>query len=186
MFVALMTVPSPGSRIGLSSSMMMRPVGWSITDHSDGNATMWLPGKLPIVRPIHSRTIVTRKVARAHEILDRVGLRHKADDYVTAISFGQQKLLSVARVLATEADLLLLDEPTAGLSAAALDNMVAVIRQLYDAGKTLLVVEHNTKVVKAIADHVVFLHQGRVLASGDPTAVLDRRDLAGIYFGGAL
>src|SRR6202008_3458473 len=55
MFVALMTVPSPGSRIGLSNSQMIRPVGSSMTDHNDGNATMWLPGNVVIVRLIHSR-----------------------------------------------------------------------------------------------------------------------------------
>ena len=56
MFVALMTLPSPGSLIGLSSSQMIRPVGSSMTDHNDGNATMWLPGKVVIVCLIHSRT----------------------------------------------------------------------------------------------------------------------------------
>ena len=56
MFVALMMVPSPGSRIGLSSSQMIRPVGSSITDHSDGNAVIWLPGKVDIVSRIQVRT----------------------------------------------------------------------------------------------------------------------------------
>ena len=56
MLVALMIVPSPGSRIGLSSSQMIRPVGSSITDHSDGNDVMWLPGKVSIVFQIQART----------------------------------------------------------------------------------------------------------------------------------
>ena len=56
MLVALMIVPSPGSRIGLSSSQMTRPVSSSITDHSDGNSVMWLPGKVLMVRVIQSRT----------------------------------------------------------------------------------------------------------------------------------
>ena len=79
---------------------------------------------------------------------------------------------------------MLLDEPTSGLSATALKNMVDVIRQLSAAGMTLLVVEHNTKIVRDIADKIVFMHQGRVLASGVPGDVLERRDLADIYFGG--
>jgi ABC-type branched-subunit amino acid transport system ATPase component len=87
-------------------------------------------------------------------------------------------------VLATNADFLLLDEPTSGLSATALEEMVAVIRKLSASGKTLLVVEHNTKIVRDIADKIVFMHQGQVLASDVPNAVLERRDLIDIYFGG--
>ena len=139
----------------------------------------------PIFRPFLSARILKRKTERALEILERVGLAHKADHKVTAISFGQQKLLCIARVLATEADLLLLDEPTSGLSATALEAMVNVIRGLSASGKTLLVVEHNTKIVRDIATSIVFMHQGRVLASDKPEAVLERRDLIEIYFGGA-
>jgi ABC-type branched-subunit amino acid transport system ATPase component len=137
-----------------------------------------------ILRPFHSRAVLKRKTEQARAILDTVGLLAKADHAVTAISFGQQKLLCIARVLATDARLLLLDEPTSGLGATALDTMVALIRQLSGLGKTLLVVEHNTRIVRDIADEVVFMHQGRVLAAGDPTDVLERRDLAQIYFGG--
>ena len=134
--------------------------------------------------PFHSQKILDRKRGEALKILERVGLEHKADHFVTQISFGQQKLLCIARVLATQAKVMLLDEPTSGLSATALKNMVDVIRQLSAAGMTLLVVEHNTKIVRDIADKIVFMHQGRVLASGVPGDVLERRDLADIYFGG--
>jgi len=137
-----------------------------------------------ILRPFHSQKILDRKRGEALKILERVGLEHKADHFVTQISFGQQKLLCIARVLATQAKVMLLDEPTSGLSATALKNMVDVIRQLSAAGMTLLVVEHNTKIVRDIADRIVFMHQGRVLASGVPGDVLERRDLADIYFGG--
>jgi branched-chain amino acid transport system ATP-binding protein len=116
--------------------------------------------------------------------LEQVGLAHKADQRVKQTSYGQQKLLCIARVLATDARLLLLDEPTSGLSATALDSMVAVIRRFSASGKTMLVVEHNTKIVREIADRIVFMHQGRVLAEGLPQEVLERRDLAEIYFGG--
>ena len=138
-----------------------------------------------LLRPWHSQAVLKRKQQRALEVLSAVGLSEKAEHYATEISFGQQKLLCIARVLATDADLLLLDEPTSGLGAAALDNMVSVIRKLRESGKTLLVVEHNTRIVKEIADSVIFMHQGRVLATGEPKSVLERRDLAEIYFGGA-
>ncbi len=137
-----------------------------------------------IFRPFHSAAVLRRKRAQASAILEQVGLAHKAEDLVTQISYGQQKLLCIARVLATDAELLLLDEPTSGLSATALDNMVKVIAKLSESGKTLLVVEHNTRIVRDIADRIVFMHQGRVLAEGAPQEVLDRADLIEIYFGG--
>jgi branched-chain amino acid transport system ATP-binding protein len=137
-----------------------------------------------IFRPFHSAALLRRKRAHALAILEQVGLEHKAEDHVTQISFGQQKLLCIARVLATDAELLLLDEPTSGLSATALDNMVKVIAKLSSSGKTLLVVEHNTRIVRDIADRIVFMHQGRVMAEGPPLEILDRPDLIDIYFGG--
>lgn len=137
-----------------------------------------------VFRPFHSAAVLRRKRAHALAILEQVGLAHKAEDLVTQISYGQQKLLCIARVLATDAELLLLDEPTSGLSATALDNMVKVIAKLSESGKTLLVVEHNTRIVRDIADRIVFMHQGRVLAEGAPQEVLDRSDLIEIYFGG--
>lgn len=137
-----------------------------------------------IFRPFHSAAILRRKRDLAFAILEEVGLAHKAEDFPPHISYGQQKLLCIARVVATDASVLLLDEPTSGLSAMALENMVAVIRKLSASGKTMLVVEHNTKIVRDIADRIVFMHQGRVLAEGLPNDVLERRDLADIYFGG--
>lgn len=137
-----------------------------------------------VFRPFYSAKLLRRKREMALEILEQVGLAQKAEHHVTEISFGQQKLLCIARVLATDASVLLLDEPTSGLSATALENMVSVIRKLSASGKTMLVVEHNTKIVRDIADRIVFMHQGRVLAEGLPQDVLDRKDLAEIYFGG--
>ncbi|MEJ8570084.1 ABC transporter ATP-binding protein [Microbaculum marinum] len=139
-----------------------------------------------ILRPYFSNAVVRRKTEQAMDLLKIVGLDHKAGDLASQISFGQQKLLCVARVLATDSELLLLDEPTSGLSAKALDTMVEMIDRLRSLGKTLLVVEHNTQIVRRISDDVVFMHQGRVLACGDPDTVLADRKLIEIYFGGAL
>lgn len=139
-----------------------------------------------ILRPFLSQAISRRKSDEATVLLETVGLAHKADDYASNISFGQQKLLCVARILATNADLLLLDEPTSGLAARALDSMVELIDRLRKLGKTLLVVEHNTRIVRQISDAVVFMHQGTVLKAGAPDEVLNDRALAEVYFGGAI
>ena len=102
------------------------------------------------------------------------------------ISAASYPTLDIARLLATGAELLLLDEPASGLAAGALDQVMALLRRLQDEGKTLLVVEHNTRVVQQIADHVLFLHQGHLMAEGTPAAIIADPALAEIYFGGAL
>jgi len=104
---------------------------------------------------------------------------------VRNLSYGQQKLLCIARVLATGAELLLLDEPTSGLSQSALTAMVDMVERLRATGRTLLVVEHNTRVVQRIADEILFLHQGRLVSRGTPAEILADPSLAAIYFGGA-
>jgi branched-chain amino acid transport system ATP-binding protein len=139
-----------------------------------------------IFRPFHVAAAQRRRHTEAVSILDRVGLSARAGDFVRNLSYGEQKLLIIARVLATGAELLLLDEPASGLSAAALDGVMALLRRLQDDGKTLLVVEHNTRVVQKIADDVLFLHQGHLMAQGSPETIVNDPALAEIYFGGAL
>jgi ABC-type branched-subunit amino acid transport system ATPase component len=114
------------------------------------------------------------------------GLADRAREFVRNLLYGERKLLSIARVLATGAELLLLDEPASGLSAGALDAVMALLRRLQDEGKSLLVVEHNTRVVQRIADEVLFLHQGHLLAQGPPAAITGDPRLAEIYFGGVI
>ncbi len=139
-----------------------------------------------IFRPFHVASAQRRRRNEARAILDRVGLSNREKDFVRNLSYGEQKLLIIARVLATGAELLLLDEPASGLSAGALDGVMTLLRRLRDDGKTLLVVEHNTRVVQKIADDVLFLHQGHLMAQGSPEAIVNDPALAEIYFGGAL
>jgi branched-chain amino acid transport system ATP-binding protein len=139
-----------------------------------------------IFRPLHTARAQSRRMADALETLDHVGLAGRARDLVRNLSYGEQKLLTIARVLATGAELLLLDEPASGLSASALDAVMALLRRLQADGKTLLVVEHNTRVVQQIADEVLFLHQGQLIAQGTPASIIGDPALAEIYFGGAI
>jgi branched-chain amino acid transport system ATP-binding protein len=139
-----------------------------------------------IFRPFHVARAQRKRRQEALAILDHVGLSARAGEYVRNLSYGEQKLLIIARVLATGAELLLLDEPASGLSAGALDSVMALLRRLQDEGKTLLVVEHNTRVVQQIADDVLFLHQGHLMAQGSPQQITSDPALAEIYFGGAL
>ena len=139
-----------------------------------------------IFRPLHTARALSRRRDEGRQTLAHVGLADKAGEFVRNLSYGEQKLLTIARVLATGADLLLLDEPASGLSAGALDAVMALLRRLQSEGKTLLVVEHNTRVVQKIADDVLFLHQGHLMAQGTPERIIADPELAKIYFGGAI
>ena len=156
------------------------------------NVMVALPGAFgedplgALFRPLHTARVEKRRRAEAMERLAHVGLAGRAGDRVRNLSYGEQKLLTVARLLATGAELLLLDEPASGLAAGALDQVMALLRRLQSEGKTLLVVEHNTRVVQQIADQVLFLHQGHLMAEGSPQQIIADPALAEIYFGGAL
>ena len=157
------------------------------------NVLVAMPGQFgeeplgAIFRPLHTARVLRARREQAEAALAHVGLGARARDLVRNLSYGEQKLLSIARLLATGAELLLLDEPTSGLSGAALDAVMALLRRLQqDDGKTLLVVEHNTRVVQQIADEVLFLHQGQLIAQGTPASVIGDPALAQIYFGGAI
>jgi branched-chain amino acid transport system permease protein len=108
--------------------------------------------------------------AEAEQILARFGL--PPDRPAAALATGERRLLMLAAAYATGRPVLLVDEPTAGASAAEAARIVALLQSLRDEGLTLVVVEHNLGVVRAIADHVVALDAGRVVAAGPPEAVL--------------
>jgi branched-chain amino acid transport system permease protein len=120
---------------------------------------------------------------KALDILRQVGLHGKALQLAENLSYAEEKLLALARMLAMEADLLLLDEPGSGLDPASLDTMFGMVRRLARAGKTVCIIEHNLDVIKELSDKVVFLDEGRSLAEGPPAAILRNRELAERYFG---
>lgn len=139
-----------------------------------------------IFRPLFVEKELRRRREAAMAILREVGLADRARDVVKNLSYGEQKLLCVARVLATGADVILLDEPSSGLSHDALAGIVELILNLKRRGKTLLVVEHNTRVVQQLADEILFLHQGHLMAQGTPQQIINDPKLGEIYFGGAI
>jgi len=132
------------------------------------------------------RTRAREREARAiaRHWLEFVGLEDFADVRVEALGYGQQKLVSLARILATDARVLLLDEPASGIDYQFLDEMLDVISQLRDEGRTVCIVEHNLDVVGRLADHVYFMEVGKVTAEGNITDLTSDERLAEVYFGG--
>jgi len=121
---------------------------------------------------------------RAREYLEFVGLVGKDDELAGNLSFAEQKLLALARLLATEADLLLLDEPTSGLDPSSIERILDLIRSIARQGRTVCIVEHNLDVIRGTADWAFFLATGRVIAAGTPEQLFADPRLAEVYFGG--
>jgi branched-chain amino acid transport system ATP-binding protein len=122
----------------------------------------------------------------AMETLALVGLDGKAQTAARDLSYAEQKFLSLARVLGSDAELLLLDEPTSGLDGRSLDLVTGLIPRLKEMNRTVLIIEHNLDVVRSIAERIVFLESGRVIATGTGDELFARQDLADIYFGGGV
>jgi branched-chain amino acid transport system permease protein len=120
---------------------------------------------------------------RALEVLRFFGLTDRANALAEDLAYPEQKLLSMARIFATDAPVMLLDEPTSGLDSESLARIVPMVRRLVEHGKTVLLIEHNMELISELADQVVFLHQGRVLASGAPAEITRDPALTEIYFG---
>ena len=134
--------------------------------------------RLPRVRRFEAAA-----VARAHHLLDTVGLGARAGSPAGSLSYGQRKLLAFAAALMPDPDLILLDEPAAAVNPTMINQMKDQIRALHAAGKAVLLVEHNMDVVMDISERVIVLDHGQKIAEGSPEAI--RRDprVVEAYFG---
>ncbi len=123
--------------------------------------------------------------AEALAALKQVGLTEKAAAHARTLSTGQRKRLELARALATRPRLLLLDEVTGGVDQGSIPGLIRLIQELHRAGIALVVIEHNVRVLMAIAQRIVALHLGEVIADGPPEAVTRDRQVVEAYLGQA-
>jgi branched-chain amino acid transport system ATP-binding protein len=121
-------------------------------------------------------------VDRARHVLDAVHLTPKAHELAANLGHGLQRQLEMGIALACEPELLLLDEPTAGMSPEETERMMALIRQV-SRGRTVIVVEHKMKLVMNISDRITVLHQGQVLAEGTPAEIRANERVQQVYLG---
>jgi ABC-type branched-subunit amino acid transport system ATPase component len=136
-----------------------------------------------LVRPAAVREREAALRARAEALLARVELADHADTLAGSLSYGQQKLLELARALMTEPRLLLLDEPAAGINPALLARLVELIRALHAEGKGFLIVEHDMPLVMTLCQRVVVLDYGQTIAAGTPDAIARDSRVLDAYLG---
>lgn len=124
--------------------------------------------------------------AHAAELLDFVGLAAKKDGLAGDLSFGQQKLLELAMALVNDPELLLLDEPTAGINPVLIESLIDRLKAANkERGLTLLVIEHNMPVIMDLAEHIYCLAHGKLLAQGAPQRIKRDAKVLDAYLGAA-
>ena len=120
---------------------------------------------------------------RAEELLRRFKLDSKRDEFAGNLSGGQRKLLEMARALMVQPDMVMLDEPMAGVNPALTQSLLGHVKGLREDGMTVLFVEHDMDMVRDISDWVVVMAQGRVIAEGTPDAIMANPAVIDAYLG---
>ena len=130
--------------------------------------------------------VLNRSASAADEAIARMRLTRMADATAAMLSHGDQRLLEIAMAIAQKPRLLMLDEPTQGLSIEETGRAVQILKDMLTEGDlSVLLVEHDMEVVFKLADNITVLHRGRVIADGSPTAVRASAEVRSAYLGGA-
>jgi neutral amino acid transport system ATP-binding protein len=133
--------------------------------------------------PMAWRSQERENTSRAQSLLDRFQLEKKSDDFAGSLSGGQRKLLEMARALMVEPELVMLDEPMAGVNPALKQTLLQHVKSLRDEGMTVLFVEHDMDMVRDISDWVIVMAEGKIIAEGPPTAVMADTRVIDAYLG---
>lgn len=122
---------------------------------------------------------------RAWQVIHQVGLTERAMMPARTLPHGDQRKLEVGMILAPDPEVLLLDEPTSGMAAEFVPEMIELIRRIHQTGqKTILLVEHNMGVVMSISHYITVMHQGQILAEGTPAEIAANKSVQSAYLGG--
>ena len=146
-----------------------------------------LRGEAGLVGILAGRRAVAVEEARlaqeAERVLAFVGLDRRRDELASALPYGEQRLVELAIALAAQPRLLLLDEPAAGMTGAERQRLVELVRRVREQDVTVLLVEHDMRLVMGISDTVIVLNNGRVIAEGVPAAIQSHPEVIRAYLG---
>ncbi|AKM83896.1 TPA: ABC transporter ATP-binding protein [Candidatus Campbellbacteria bacterium] len=120
---------------------------------------------------------------KAKEVLERVGLWEKKNELAINLSYGQRKLLEIARALAMNSEIYFFDEPFAGLFPEMVKLVSGIIKELRTHGKTVVLIEHDMGLIRELCDYVFVMESGKLLAEGEPEKVLKNKDVIEAYLG---
>jgi branched-chain amino acid transport system ATP-binding protein len=136
-----------------------------------------------LLRPASVRREEQRLREQAAKILVTTGLDKRSGELARNLAYGEQRLLGVSIALAAAPRVLLMDEPAAGLNPSETEHMMRLVRLIRDQGVTVVLVEHDMKMVMAISDTVVVLNQGRIIANGPPASIQAHPEVIAAYLG---
>lgn len=155
--------------------------GLSVLENARLAAQAKLGGSLSL---IHFPRPGDRASTTARECLDQVGLGHRASVIAGGLSHGDKRKAEIAMLLATEPDLILLDEPMAGVGSGDVPGLMEIIRSIHrESGRTLMMVEHHIEVVLDLAERVAVMHHGTLLAVDEPEEIMNNAEVQAAYLG---
>jgi branched-chain amino acid transport system ATP-binding protein len=180
------TTPEHVAALGIGRTFQLNPLFPEFTVLENVTSSFELHPRSSLVDIFFNTRTYRRNEAfiqeRAHEILELLGIAHEADELARNLAHGHQKMLGVARALATKPTLLLLDEPLAGMNPEEIQHTLDAIRGMRDHGITVLIVEHNMQILN-LCDRVVVISFGQKVVEGTPSEVRSNQEVISAYFG---
>ena len=172
--------PHEYARSGIAKSFQITNVFKQLSAHENVRVALQMRAtRFQFLRP---RASYAELITRADELLTRVGLVHSRNKLAGDLAHGQQRSLEVAMALACDPKLLLMDEPTAGMSPQETTTMMALIQQL-SVERTVILVEHKMKMVMGLCKRLIVLHHGELLADGNPDEIRANGEVKRVYLG---